>query len=79
MSARDAANKLDFFQAIRTDSTTTTGTTYVGFACSGTLNSEAKWIIFKLVVTSGDVATTWPNGDRSSVFVWDDRVGYTYV
>ena len=79
MSARDQANKLDFFQAIQSDSTTTANTTYVGFACAGTLTSEAKWMIFKAVVTGGNVAVTWADGNPDADNIWDNRASLTYV
>ena len=73
MSARDAANKLDFAQALQTDSSSTADTTYFGFACAGTATSEAKWGIMKITVTSGDVAVTWALGSPDQKNIWDIR------
>jgi hypothetical protein len=64
--------------AIRTDKTTTVGTTYVGYAAVASANSSAVWQIFKMVDSLGDLTITYADGNSDFDNVWNDRASLTY-
>lgn len=52
---------------------------YVGKAVPGTVTSAASWQVKKLVFdASGDVTTTFADGDSDFNNVWDNRASLTY-
>lgn len=53
---------------------------YLGKASAGSLTSEAVWSIKKFTydVNNALELTEWAEGDSSSVYIWDDRLTYTY-
>lgn len=63
--------------AVRTDSTTTANTTYIGSAPPGTATSSASWQIFKIDTSSG-TSITWADGDSNYNNVWDNRASLSY-
>ena len=65
-------------EAIRTDESSTTNTTYVGYATIGTANSAASWKVFRMFDDKGDLTITYADGDSNYDNIWDDRVTLTY-
>ncbi len=70
-------NSLAGASAVRIDEASST-ITYVGKAVAGTLDSDSAWQIFKMDTSSG-LEITWPDGESSFTFVWDDRVSLSYT
>lgn len=65
------------FEAIRIDEASA-NVTYLGYAQSGTADSESSWKI-KKIETSGTVTSiTYPDGSQNFDYEWDDRATYTY-
>lgn len=61
------------------DDTTTTDITYIGLADVGSNEGSSCWQIRVLDETGSTVKYgLYPNGDRSYIFIWDNRVTYTY-
>lgn len=69
--------------ALRSETDSATGVTYVAKAAPGTADGAAAWQIQKITVTTvGTVETVvlkFPNGDNRYAFVWNDRASYTYA
>ena len=59
------------------DATSTTTTTYVGWAERGSATSDNKWQIRRVVYTSGHILT-FADGDELFDNIWDDRTSLTY-
>lgn len=53
---------------------------YIGY-CErpGTLNTEAKWKLKKVVVAGTVTTITYAEGNTSFNFVWDNRTSYNYL
>jgi hypothetical protein len=52
---------------------------YLGEAVPGSLDSEAKWLIKKIVISGGAISIKLANGSSSANQVWNDRGTLTYV
>ena len=51
---------------------------YYGFALPGTLETEAKWRIFRLDTTVG-MQIDWADGDDNFDNIWANRASLTYL
>jgi hypothetical protein len=63
--------------AIRLDEASTT-ITYVGEAKVGTTEASAKWRIFRLTDSSGDLTIEYADGDDKFDNVWANRASLSY-
>jgi len=58
------------------DTTTTSGTIYIGVADNGVASSAAEWFIKKIVTADGaDITSVGTDFDQ----IWDDRTSLTYT
>jgi len=64
------------FESLTMLQTTVSGILYVGYAKSGTLESQAGWAIMAVVVATG--AKAWAGGKFAFESVWNDRLTFTY-
>lgn len=53
-------------------------TIYVGEALPGTGLGTAAWRIKRIVDNSGDLTTTWADGDANFDNVWNNRLSLSY-
>lgn len=60
-----------------TDAATTANKTYVGYAPSGSLDSQAVWQIMRIDALSGD-KVEYADGNTLFDNVWDNRASLTY-
>ena len=55
------------------------GTTYVGKAPPGSITSEARWQVSRIVVAGGTTTVTWADGNLTYDNIWDNRASLTYL
>lgn len=60
-----------------TDNSTTVGKTYVGYAPSGSLDSQAVWQIMRIDTSAGD-KVEYADGNTLFDNVWDNRASLNY-
>lgn len=60
-----------------TDDTTTAGKTYVGYAPSGSLDSQTVWQIMRIDTSAGD-KVEYADGNALFDNVWANRASLTY-
>ena len=64
---------------IRTDSTTTVDTIYVGTANSSSATvSDDVWSIKRVTVIGDDFVVEWADGNGNPDNIWNDRATLTY-
>lgn len=52
----------------------------IGVSTNGRDTSKPIWKIKKILKTGSVWSTTlFPNGDQRFIFIWDSRIGYTYI
>ena len=51
---------------------------YNGRALRGSLTSDPRWQIMKVVYTGRNWIVMWPNGSDEPKFIWDNVESYTY-
>ena len=52
---------------------------YRGDATPGSLEADSVWRLQKIVTdVNGDVTVTFANGDSDFIYIWNDRLTYTY-
>lgn len=63
---------------MRTDTSTTPGSTYIGIAVIGSDEADAVWQIQRIDESSGMVTVLWADGNDSCDNIWDNRASLTY-
>lgn len=78
-------NITTFEQLISTNQTTITnidevvdGTTYIGRATPGTLNTDPLWSIELILVVAGITTIRWAEGNSNAVNIWNNRASLIY-
>jgi len=56
----------------------TDGTTYIGWAPTGTTTSASKWRLLKMVESGTDTTVQWADGDKKYNNIWNNRASLTY-
>ena len=69
----DFDNKL-----LQVDCDSVVGTTFLGYAASGSLTSGAVWAVKKIVETGSNYSITWADGNKNFDNVWNDRLTLSY-
>ena len=64
---------------IKTDSTTTNGSVYIGFCNSQLADDDAAiWAIKRITIDGDDVTVENAGGNGDPSYVWDDRATLEY-
>ncbi len=51
---------------------------YLGYCTVGTVGSVPKFRLKKIEKIGTVTHISYPNADRSFIYIWDNRLGYTY-
>lgn len=73
-----AVTPIDVTFAVRLDQVDST-TTYVGEAPIGSLDTEPRWRVRKLLTSGSVLSILWADGNQQFDNVWDNRASLTYI